>query len=149
MKDQIVSPNHPVYGTVTRVTQNIINSNQDLDLLKRQIWTVVVVDSADENAFVLPVILFWSFLKFFIHKFNWFCHYDTQIKCILVPSFSILLHHDKANSLVLYTSKPLPLYPCHILLIFSHSRQGTFLSILAFWRECSLNLSWPFCSVMN
>jgi hypothetical protein len=54
-KDKIVPPQHPVYGLLVKVAQNIIDRNQDIDLLKQQKWTVIVVDSPEENAFVLPV----------------------------------------------------------------------------------------------
>lgn len=55
MKDKIVAPNNAVYKNVLRVVQRIVNSNQDLDLLSKQVWTVTVVDSDEANASVLPV----------------------------------------------------------------------------------------------
>lgn len=54
VKDKIVAPNNAVYKNVLRVVQRIVNSNQDLDLLSKQVWTVTVVDSDEANASVLP-----------------------------------------------------------------------------------------------
>ena len=57
MKPSILAPeqNAASYNQVTRVVQRIVNSNQDLDFIKKQTWTIVVVQSKEANAFVLPV----------------------------------------------------------------------------------------------
>jgi len=54
-KDHIVPPTHPVYQHVVNVVRKIVDSNQDLDFMREQTWTIVVVDSDEINAFVLPV----------------------------------------------------------------------------------------------
>ena len=54
-QDHIVPPNNPVYKTVLNVAQRIVNSNQEYEFFRKQKWTVIVVDSDEENAFVTPV----------------------------------------------------------------------------------------------
>jgi len=54
-KDRIVPPTHPVYQRVVGVVRKIVDSNQDLEFMRQQTWTIVVVDSEEINAFVLPV----------------------------------------------------------------------------------------------
>jgi len=54
-KNHIVPPTHPVYQRVVKVVRKIVDSNQDLEFMREQTWTIVVVDSDEINAFVLPV----------------------------------------------------------------------------------------------
>ena len=66
MKNSIILPNHPAYQKIINVATTIIDSNQDLEFFQKQHWTVVVVDSKDINAFVLPVsiiIIFTYYLS--------------------------------------------------------------------------------------
>lgn len=55
LKDLVVLPDHPAYGKILEVANAIVTSNQDIEFFRKQTWTVIVVDSAEENAFVLPV----------------------------------------------------------------------------------------------
>jgi len=50
-----VPPTHPVYELVSNVVKKIVDSNQDLEFMREQTWTILVVDSKEINAFVLPV----------------------------------------------------------------------------------------------
>ncbi|ELU06397.1 hypothetical protein CAPTEDRAFT_112381 [Capitella teleta] len=54
VKDNVVPATNAVYGLLVKVAQRIVDNNQDIDLLQRQKWTLIVVDSPEENAFVLP-----------------------------------------------------------------------------------------------
>lgn len=54
-KDHVVPPTHPVYQHVVSVVRKIVDSNQDLEFMREQTWTIIVVDSDEINAFVLPV----------------------------------------------------------------------------------------------
>ena len=54
-KDHIVSPKHPVYRSVANIAQKIVDSNQDHEFFQKQKWTVIIVESDQENAYVLPV----------------------------------------------------------------------------------------------
>ena len=56
VKEKIVSPQHPVYQKVARIVKKIVDSNLEFDYMREQVWTIVVVDSEDMNAFVVPVI---------------------------------------------------------------------------------------------
>ena len=55
LKDQVVAPQHPLYTRIVENTNRIVKANQDLEFFRKQTWTVIVVDSAEGNAFVLPV----------------------------------------------------------------------------------------------
>ena len=55
VEENILPSNHPAYKRVQSIIQRIVNSNQDLDFLQNQTWTIVVVNSEECNAFVLPV----------------------------------------------------------------------------------------------
>lgn len=55
VRDKVISPEHPVYRRISQVVQKIVNSNQDLEFMRQQSWTIVVVNSEESNAFVLPV----------------------------------------------------------------------------------------------
>jgi len=59
VKDHIVPPTHPVYELVSNVVKTIVDSNQDLEFMREQTWTILVVDSKEINAFVLPVGISW------------------------------------------------------------------------------------------
>lgn len=54
LKDDIVDPSDPAYKRVLGLSQKIINGNQDLEFMRKQQWTVIVVDNDDANAFILP-----------------------------------------------------------------------------------------------
>ena len=51
----VLRGDHPYCNRVMRVAQKIVSNNQDLDFMRDQKWTVIVVDSTEQNAFVLPV----------------------------------------------------------------------------------------------
>jgi len=55
LQDHIVPPTHPVYERVAKVVKKVVDSNQDLEFMREQTWTILVVDSEDVNAFVMPV----------------------------------------------------------------------------------------------
>jgi len=55
VQDHIVPPTHPVYSRVVNVVKKIVDSNQDLEFMRQQTWTILVIDSNEVNAFVLPV----------------------------------------------------------------------------------------------
>jgi len=55
VQDHIVPPTHPVYERVVNVVKKIVDSNQDLEFMRQQTWTILVIDSKEVNAFVLPV----------------------------------------------------------------------------------------------
>lgn len=59
LKDIVINPNDPkmkqVYDKVVQVAQRVVDSNQHLEVLKRQKWNVILIDSDEANAFVLPV----------------------------------------------------------------------------------------------
>ena len=52
--DALLPEKHPYYDRVEKVAAKILNSNNDIDEVKRKTWTVSVVDREDQNAFVLP-----------------------------------------------------------------------------------------------
>ncbi|KAK2150884.1 hypothetical protein LSH36_384g05020 [Paralvinella palmiformis] len=58
LKDIVINPNDPkmkqVYDKVVQVAQRVVDSNQHLEVLKRQKWNVILIDSDEANAFVLP-----------------------------------------------------------------------------------------------
>lgn len=54
VKDKIVAPSKPMYKYIADVVQRIVNSNQDFELLRQQVWTITVIDSDEANAAVLP-----------------------------------------------------------------------------------------------
>ena len=54
-QEHIVPPTHPVYQRVVNVVRKIVDGNQDLEFMREQTWTILVVDSQEINAFVLPV----------------------------------------------------------------------------------------------
>ena len=65
-KDRVVPPTHPVYQRVVSVVRKLVDSNQDLEFMREQTWTIVVVDSNEVNSFVLPVctsLLHFDFWK--------------------------------------------------------------------------------------
>ena len=55
VQQHIVPPTHPVYQRVVNVVKKIVDSNQDLEFMQEQTWTILVVESKEVNAFVLPV----------------------------------------------------------------------------------------------
>lgn len=55
LQDHIVPPTHPVYERVAKVVKKVVDSNQDLEFMREQTWTILVVDSEDVNAFVMPM----------------------------------------------------------------------------------------------
>ena len=55
MEESVVSPEHPVYKMITGIVKRLVDANQDIEFFRKQTWTVVVVDSPESNAFVLPV----------------------------------------------------------------------------------------------
>lgn len=54
LKDKIVPVTDPYYRKVHRVVKNLVNSNQDIDFLKKHTLTIIVVEQKERNAFVLP-----------------------------------------------------------------------------------------------
>ena len=54
-KQNILPTSHPIYKQVISIAQRIVNSNQDHEFFRKQAWTVVIVESEEQNAFVLPV----------------------------------------------------------------------------------------------
>lgn len=70
LKDLVINPADPrmkhVYSQVVQVAQKIIDSNQHIDVLKQQKWNVILIDSDEANAFVLPtgqIFVFRGMLK--------------------------------------------------------------------------------------
>ena len=61
VKDQVIKPTHPYYKRMERVVSRLVNANQDIDLLKKQTWTLILVESPERNAFVLPVCRILAF----------------------------------------------------------------------------------------
>ncbi|KAI0236659.1 Metalloendopeptidase OMA1, mitochondrial [Lamellibrachia satsuma] len=53
-KGHVLRGDHPYCNRVMRVAQKIVAKNQDLDFMRNQKWTVIVVDSSEQNAFILP-----------------------------------------------------------------------------------------------
>jgi len=49
-----VAPAYPVYHRVMGVVKKIVDSNQDLEFMRQQTWTILIIDSKEVNAFVLP-----------------------------------------------------------------------------------------------
>jgi len=66
VQDKIVPPTHPVYQRVVGVVKKIVDSNQDLEFMRQQTWTILVVDSKEVNAFVLPVCMHLLHLASFL-----------------------------------------------------------------------------------
>ena len=54
-KGHVLRGDHPYCNRVMRVAQKIVTMNQDLDFMRNQKWTVIVVESSEQNAFILPV----------------------------------------------------------------------------------------------
>ena len=78
-------PTHPVYTRVVNVVKKIVDSNQDLEFMREQTWTILVIDSNEVNAFVLPVCvsLFFNLpkklsIKIFEHHIAKFDRTDNQ-----------------------------------------------------------------------
>ena len=40
---------------ITGIVKRLVDANQDIEFFRKQTWTVVVVDSPESNALVLPV----------------------------------------------------------------------------------------------
>lgn len=54
-KDSIVPTTHPAYVRLLRIVNRLLESNKDLPQIKQRDWTLSVINSDDQNAFVLPV----------------------------------------------------------------------------------------------
>jgi len=57
IQDQLVPPTHPVYQRVVGVVKKIVDSNQDIEFMREQTWTILVIDSKEVNAYVLPACI--------------------------------------------------------------------------------------------
>ena len=51
----MVKGNLPVYKRIANVVQTIINNNQDIEQMKKQMWKIYLIDDDASNAFVTPV----------------------------------------------------------------------------------------------
>ena len=58
---QILPENHHTYNRVARIVTRILKSNDSIESIKKKNWTITVIDQADKNAFVLPVIIEYNF----------------------------------------------------------------------------------------
>lgn len=55
VKNELVPSEDPIYKTIASVVNQIVQKNQDLDFFRKQTWSIAVVNSEAQNAFVLPV----------------------------------------------------------------------------------------------
>lgn len=53
--EAIVPESDPSYDRVASVATRILKSNLDIAEVKQKDWTITVIDSEEQNAFVLPV----------------------------------------------------------------------------------------------
>lgn len=93
-------PTHPVYQRVVGVVKKIVDSNQDLEFMRQQTWTILVIDSKEVNAFVLPACTVLFYLANFTLELNsalleiaFSCFTVTEIKLCLrfvILSFCIV-----------------------------------------------------------
>lgn len=60
-KNHLVPSGHPMYARVVRVANQLLRGNEDIDTIHRLPWSVSVIDSPMQNAFVLPVSDFFCF----------------------------------------------------------------------------------------
>lgn len=54
-KDAIVKTDSPLYSRIERVVKRLTAANQDLQFIANQKWKIIVINSPEQNAFVLPV----------------------------------------------------------------------------------------------
>ena len=54
-KDNLLPEGHPLLEKVVQTAMKLVNANMDLPEMRKHEWTVAVVKSDEENAFVLPV----------------------------------------------------------------------------------------------
>ena len=87
--ENILPESHPYYDRVARVTTRILKSNQDVEGVKSKSWTISVLESEEENAFVLPngnIFVFTGMLNV--------CSNDDQLGIVLSHEIShALLNH--------------------------------------------------------
>lgn len=65
-KDSMLDFSNPAYERVTKIAKRIVDSNQDVELLRNQHWKIYIIDSAELNAMVLPngsIYVFSGLLK--------------------------------------------------------------------------------------
>ena len=87
--ESLLPETHPYYDRVARVTTRILKSNPDVEGVKSKSWTISVMDSDEENAFVLPngnIFVYTGMLKI--------CSNDDQLGIVLSHEIShALLNH--------------------------------------------------------
>ena len=55
LSEKVVPDTDPMYDVICEIANKIVQHNQDLDFFQKQKWTVLVINSPEENAFILPV----------------------------------------------------------------------------------------------
>jgi len=109
IQDHIVPPTHPVYSRVVNVVKKIVDSNQDLEFMREQTWTIVVIDSNEVNAFVLPVCVSSFFnvppknLKFVKTTSTKYLTELTTDVCLLLHLLAVQCLQGLGDSLVQHT----------------------------------------------
>uniref|UniRef100_A0A131XWL2 Metalloendopeptidase OMA1, mitochondrial n=1 Tax=Ixodes ricinus TaxID=34613 RepID=A0A131XWL2_IXORI len=77
-KNHLVPSGHPMYARVVRVANQLLRGNEDIDTIHRLSWSVSVIDSPMQNAFVLPsgqIFVFSGMLQL--------CSNDEQLGAVL------------------------------------------------------------------
>lgn len=77
-KKQLLPTSHPVYNRVVRVANQLLHGNKDIDEIHNMSWSVSVIDSPIQNAFVLPsgqIFVFTGMLQL--------CTNDEQLGAVL------------------------------------------------------------------
>lgn len=77
-KNHLVPSGHPMYARVVRVANQLLRGNEDVDTIHRLPWSVSVIDSPMQNAFVLPngqIFVFSGMLQL--------CSNDEQLGAVL------------------------------------------------------------------